>query len=83
MPKTKTADWSIGRDINWENLANMLLDQAIEMYGIFETCKSLFDSGYTTRQLYYLGFEKETIKEVKAVLVCERKQYKELQKRTR
>lgn len=80
MPKQNKADWSIGKEIKWEQLANMLLDQAIETFGIFETCKSLLDSGYTARQLYYLGFERETIKEVKAVLVSERKQYEELQK---
>ena len=49
------------KDFNYEQLANNLLDHLIEGFGLVETCEYLVGSGYTDDELYYLGFEKETI----------------------
>jgi hypothetical protein len=47
--------------IDYEKLANLLLDDAVEMNGIGETCYMMLNAGYTKRQLYYLGFDEEVI----------------------
>lgn len=42
--------------VNWEELANYLLDMAIESWSPTEVMKSLFDAGFSRELLIYLGF---------------------------
>lgn len=42
--------------VNWESLANYLLDMAIESWSPNEVMKSLFDAGFSAELLIYLGF---------------------------
>jgi hypothetical protein len=51
----------IMEQFDYTKLANNLLDFMIEAYGLPETCEVLIGWSYTDDELYYLGFEKETI----------------------
>jgi len=51
--------------INWEQLSNILLDMLIEWTSANELCEQLYESGYTTEELEYLGFDEEYIEELK------------------
>jgi hypothetical protein len=54
------------KDFNYEQLANNLLDFTIEAHGLVEACGLLVGLGYTDDDLYFLGFEAETIEGAKA-----------------
>jgi hypothetical protein len=58
MKRNKTG---LREKINFEELANLLLDDTCEMNGIAETCYMLLSAGYLKRELYYLGFDEEVI----------------------
>lgn len=47
--------------VNYEQLANILLDKVCNHEGIFETVGFLFDIGYTREELLELGFDNDTI----------------------
>ena len=53
------------KDFNYELLANNLLDYLVEGFGLIETVVVLIGWGYTDDDLYYLGFEQETIDSAK------------------
>ena len=53
------------KDFNYEQLANNLLDFTIEAHGLVEACGLLVGLGYTDDDLYFLGFETETIERAK------------------
>jgi hypothetical protein len=53
------------KDFDYTQLSNNLLDFTIEAFGLVETCKILVGLEYTDEQLYYLGFEQDTITEAK------------------
>lgn len=78
MTRTKTG---LREKINFEQLANLLLDDAIEMSGIENTCRMLLDAGFKKRELYYLGFDADVIEEAEKINKKERKEYEELQRR--
>jgi hypothetical protein len=77
MTRTKTG---LREKINYEQLANLLLDDAIEMSGIENTCRMLLNAGFNKRELYYLGFETESIEEAEKIIKKEKKEYEELQR---
>lgn len=43
-------------NVDWEMLANYLLDMAIESWSPNEVMKSLYDAGFSSELLIYLGF---------------------------
>jgi hypothetical protein len=53
------------KDFDYTILASNLLDFMVEAVGLVETCEALIGWGYTDDDLYYLGFEKETIDSAK------------------
>jgi hypothetical protein len=76
MARTNTG---LREKINYEELANLLLDEVIEMYGIEDACRMLLNAGYKKRELYYLGFETESIEAAEETIKKERKEYEQLQ----
>lgn len=52
------------KKINWEEMANYLLDSLIDVTSIEEVARTLFDAGYSPETLEYLGFDDETIAEL-------------------
>jgi hypothetical protein len=76
MARTNTG---LNEKINYEELANLLLDDAIEMSGIESTCRMLLNAGYKKRELYYLGFDTDVIEEAEKMIKKEREEYEQLQ----
>jgi hypothetical protein len=50
--------------VNWEELANHLLDMAIESWSPNEVMESLYASGFSEELLIYLGFGSEEVEEM-------------------
>jgi hypothetical protein len=72
MKRTNTG---LREQINYEQLANMLLDDMIELRGLNDTCYMLLLNGYKKRELYYLGFDKEVIDDAHKRLKKEEREY--------
>jgi hypothetical protein len=63
--------------LSWEVLANNLLDYLVEYMGLNDCVKMLLDLDYTEDQLYFLGFDKETIDQTKEYIEFEKQSIKE------
>jgi hypothetical protein len=51
--------------LDYAILSSNLLDFMIEAHGLVEACEVLIGWGYTDDELYYLGFEQQTIESAK------------------
>jgi hypothetical protein len=71
MKRNKTG---LREKINFEELANLLLDDVCETNGIAETCYMLLSAGYLKRELYYLGFDEEVIDDAQKRVEMEKRQ---------
>lgn len=47
--------------INWEELAQILLEDKITMRGVYDTIRFLLDCGYSMDDLIELGFSEDDI----------------------
>lgn len=52
--------------VDWEQMANLLLDYVIDFLSPNEVAQILFDAGYSPETLEYLGFDEDTIAEIVA-----------------
>jgi hypothetical protein len=50
--------------INWEQLANYLIDRNIEIHSVEDTIYTLIDYGLTKEQIESFGFDIDTINDV-------------------
>jgi hypothetical protein len=50
--------------VDWEELANHLLDMAIESWSPNEVMESLYASGFSEELLTYLGFDSDAVEEM-------------------
>jgi hypothetical protein len=50
--------------INWEQLANYLIDRNIEIHSVEDTIYTLIDYGLTKEQIESFGFDIDTINHV-------------------
>jgi hypothetical protein len=50
--------------INWEQLANYLIDRNIEIHSVEDTIYTLIDYGLTKEQIEFFGFDIDTINDV-------------------
>lgn len=56
------------KDFNFKELADNLFDHMISAYGLNEVVSMMISWGYSDDELYYLGFETETIEQAHEII---------------
>lgn len=56
------------KDFNWKELADNLLDHMVNVYRLDEVVIMMISWGYSDDDLYFLGFDEETIKEAHEII---------------